>query len=157
MAKLTEEILKVDRKKKIYIQYAAIFILIMVFGVINFLFKTSDIWRSKEPRYEYETISSKDLLNLMNQNKELIIVDARGTEDFKNGHLKGAVNLPFTSLKNMDRALNKDKGKEIVIYCENGERSKKISDILSNLGFSKIRNLDGGVYAWITSGGEIVK
>lgn len=157
MAKSTEEILKVDRKKKIYIQYAAIFILIMVFGIINFLFKTSDIWRSKEPRYEYETISAKDLMDLMSQNNELILVDSRGGEDFKNGHLKGAINLPFTSLKNMDKALNKDKGKEIVIYCGNGERSKKISDILSNLGFSKIKNLDGGIVAWINSGGEIVK
>ena len=146
-----------DRKKKIYLQYAAIFILIMVFGIINFLFKTSDIWRSKEPKYEYITISSKDLLGLMSQNKELIIVDSRATEDFKNGHLNGAVNLPFLSLQNMTRALNKDKGKEIVIYCENGERSKKISDILSNLGFSKIKNLDGGIAAWTNSGGEVVK
>ena len=157
MAELTEEILKVDRKKKIYIQYAAIFVLIMVFGIINFLFKTSDVWRSKEPKYEYKTISSEDLLNLMSQNKELILVDTRTEEHFKKGHIKGAMNFPFTNVERMENVLRENRGKEIVIYCENGERSKKISDVLSNLGFSKIRNLDGGVTAWINSGGEVVK
>ena len=146
-----------DRKKKIYIQYAVIFILIMVFGIINFLFKTSEVWRSKEPRYEYVTISPKNLLNLMSQNKELIIVDASGEEHFKNGHIKGAMNLPYANLQGMEGVLKENKGKEIVIYCENGERSKKISDVLSNIGFSKIRNLDGGLNAWINSGGEVVK
>jgi len=34
---------------------------------------------------------------------------------------------------------------------------QKISDVLSNLGFSNIKNLDGGINGWIAAGGEVVK
>lgn len=146
-----------DRKKKIYLLYAAIFVLIMVLGIINFLIKTSDVWRSDLPKYEYETILAKDLMNMMNQNNELIIIDTRVKDDFEKSHIKGAINLPYTNLKMLNKVLRKEREKEIVIYSEDGERSKKISDILSSLGFSKIRNLDGGIKGWIDSDGEIVR
>lgn len=146
-----------ERKKLIYIQYAVIFVLIIVFGITNFLIKTSDVWRSKIPRYEYRTISPKDLMGMMDRNNELIIIDTRLAEDFKSGHIKGAINLPSTNLKMTEKALRKEREKEIVIYSEDGERSKATSEILSNLGFSKIRNLDGGIKGWINSGGAAIK
>lgn len=146
-----------DRKKKIYLLYAAIFVLIMVLGIINFLIKTSDVWRSDLPKYEYETILPKDLMNMMNQNNELIVIDTRVKDDFEKSHIKGAINLPYTNLKMLNKVLRKEREKEIVIYSEDGERSKKIGDILSSLGFSKIRNLDGGINGWIDSGREVVR
>ncbi|MEK6589279.1 MAG: rhodanese-like domain-containing protein [Nitrospinota bacterium] len=145
-----------DRKKKIYIQYTVIFILIILLGIINFLIKTSDIWRSSLPAYEYKTISQKELGEMMSSNNELIIVDTRIKEDFEKGHIKGAISLPYTNFKYMEKSLKGKRDKEIIIYSEDGDRSKKIGDILSNLGFSKIRNLDGGINAWINSGGKVV-
>ena len=146
-----------DRRKKIYIQYAGIFILTIVLGGILFIIKTSDIWRSSLPKYEYTTILPKELLEMMNQNKELIIIDTRIKEFFNKGHIRGAVNLPYTSMKTMNKVLKNDMSKDIVIYSEDGERSKKICDILTNLGFSRIKNLHGGVKNWTESGEEIVK
>jgi rhodanese-related sulfurtransferase len=146
-----------DIKKKIYLQYAAIFILTIVFGGVLFIIKTSDIWRSNLPKYEYTTILPKDLVEMMNNNKELIIIDTRIKEYFKEGHIKGAVNLPYTNMKKMTKVLKNEMSKDIVIYSEDGERSKKVCDILSNLGFSKIKNLHGGIKNWIDSGGEAVK
>ena len=146
-----------DRRKKIYIQYAGIFILTIVLGGILFIIKTSDIWRSSLPKYEYTTILPKELLEMMNQNKELIIIDRRIKEFFNKGHIRGAVNLPYTSMKTMNKVLKNEMSKDIVIYSEDGERSKKICDILTNLGFSRIKNLHGGVKNWTESGEEIVK
>jgi len=146
-----------DRRKKIYIQYAGIFILTIVLGGILFIIKTSDIWRSSLPKYEYTTILPKELLEMMNQNKELIIIDTRIKEFFNKGHIRGAVNLPYTSMKTMNKVLKNEMSKDIVIYSEDGERSKKICDILTNLGFSRIKNLHGGVKNWTESGEEIVK
>ena len=145
-----------DRKKKIYLQYGAIFIFIMVFGIINFLVKTPEVWRSSMPKYNYATIPPKDLMDLMSRNTEFIIVDARATDDFKNGYIKGATNFPYINLKKMEKALKKDREKIIVIYSEDGKKSKEISDVLSNLGFSNIKNLDGGINGWIAAGGEVV-
>lgn len=146
-----------DTKKKIYLQYTAIFILIIVLGGITFIIKTSDVWRSNLPGYEYTTISPKELMLLMNQNSELIIVDTIIKEYYKEGHIKGAINLPYTNMKTMEKTLNKDRAKDIVIYSEDGERGKKICAILTSLGYSKIKNLHGGILGWVESGGEIVK
>lgn len=146
-----------DTKKKIYLQYAAIFILTIVLGGILFILKTVDIWRSSLPKYEYATILPKELLEMMNQNKELIIIDTRIKEYFKKGHIRGAVNLPYTSMKTMNKVLKNEMLKDIVIYSEDGERSKKICDILTNLGFSRIKNLHGGIKNWTDSGEEVVK
>lgn len=146
-----------DRKKIIYLQYGGIFILTMVFGGILFIIKTADIWRSSLPKYEYATILPKELLEMMNQNKELIIIDTRIKAYFKEGHINSAVNLPYTSMKTMNKVLKNEMSKDIVIYSEDGERSKKICEILTNLGFSKIKNLHGGIKNWTDSGEEVVK
>lgn len=146
-----------DRKKIIYLQYFGIFILTMLFGAILFIIKTSDIWRSSFPKYEYTTILPKDIVEIMSMNKELIIVDTRIKEYFKDGHINGAINLPYTNMKKMTKVLQNEMAKDIVIYSEDGERSKKICEILTNLGYSKIKNLHGGIKNWIDSGGEVIK
>ncbi|MFZ3065122.1 MAG: rhodanese-like domain-containing protein [Nitrospirota bacterium] len=146
-----------DRKKKIYILYAAIFVSTMVFGAANYLLKIAEVKRGKVPVYKYAAILPNDLKEMMKQNSELIIVDTRIKEHFNEGHIKGAVNLSYTSLKSMNKVLQKEKSKDIVIYSEDGERSRKICEILVNLGYSKISNLDSGIKGWIDSGGEVVK
>jgi rhodanese-related sulfurtransferase len=146
-----------DRKKRIYIQYAVIFVLIMVFGITNFVIKTSDVWRKSWPAYKYENISPKEMMDIMSRNNELIIVDTRIKEDFSQGHIKGAINLPYTNFKKMSKVLMAERGKEIFVYSEDGEKAKTICEFLSSLGFSKVRNIDGGIAGWKNSGGEDVK
>ena len=53
------------------------------------------------------------LREMIKQNSELIIVDTRIKEHFKEGHIKGAVNLSYTSLKSMNKILEK----KIKGYC----------------------------------------
>jgi len=146
-----------NRKKKIYLQYAVIFALIIVLGIINFIIKTPYIWRSSIPAYEYKTISPEEFREMMNSNSDLIIVDTRIKEDFQKGYIKGAINLPYTNFKNMEKSLKENRDKEIILYSEDGDRSKKICDFLSNLGFSNIMNLNTGINGWVESGGEVVQ
>ncbi|OGW51977.1 MAG: hypothetical protein A2Z50_04980 [Nitrospirae bacterium RBG_19FT_COMBO_42_15] len=146
-----------DRKKKIYILYTAIFVSIMIFGAANILIKRAEIMPSKIPVYKYAAILPNDLKEMMKQNSELIIVDTRVKEHFNEGHIKGAANLPYISLKAMNKVLEKEKSKDIVVYSEDGDRSRKICEVLVNLGYSKISNLDNGIKGWTDSGGELVK
>jgi len=126
-------------------------------GSINFIIKTSDVWRGNLTKYEYTTLMPKELMDLVNQNLELIIIDTRIKEYFKEGHIKGALNLSHTNMKTMNKVLRKDMSKDIVVYSEDGEMAKKICNILANLGYSKIKNLHGGIKNWIDSGGEVIK
>ncbi len=146
-----------EKKTKIYLLYAGLFGLIIVVAITNYLIKLAELKRSNVPVYEYSTISSKELQEMMNINKDLIIIDTRIKEHYNEGHIKEAANLPYTSMKAMDKALKNSKSKDIVIYSEDGDRSKKICEILRTLGYSKLKNLDAGIKGWKETGGEVVK
>ena len=104
-----------DRKKKIYILYAGYLCFNYgIDGAANYLLKIAEFKRGNMPVYEYAAILPKDLKEMMKQNSELIIVDTRIKEYYDEGHIKGAANLPYTSLKAMNKALQKEKIKG---YC----------------------------------------
>jgi 3-mercaptopyruvate sulfurtransferase SseA len=47
-------------------------------------------------------------------NGTAVFVDARGRESYKENHIKGAINIPFSSTDNFDSL---PKGKKIIVYC----------------------------------------
>ncbi|MDA8229167.1 MAG: FAD-dependent oxidoreductase [Desulfitobacterium hafniense] len=79
--------------------------------------------------------------------EDYILVDVRTKEEFNNGHIKGAVNIPVDSLR--ARLNELDKNKTIVEYCQVGLRGYVADRILSQNGF-KVLNVTGG-YKTISS------
>lgn len=84
-------------------------------------------------------IAGKDLANYSGE--DYLLLDVRTDEEFKNGHLEGALNLPVDSLR--DRLNELDKNKTIVVYCQVGLRGYIADRILSQHGF-KALNVTGG-------------
>ena len=74
-----------------------------------------------------------------------ILLDVRSPQEYNEGHLIEAINLPDYKIKDkyMDKLPNKEK--EIIVYCENGLRSKKVYKRLKKLGYKKVYNLFGGL------------
>lgn len=67
-------------------------------------------------------VDSKDVKNVVDGAPDKhLIVDLRKAEDFANGHVKGAINIPLGKLKNELSKLPKDK--TIVVYCYSGQTS----------------------------------
>lgn len=82
--------------------------------------------------------------------EQLSVVDVREINEWKNGHLDGAIHVP---LSNFSAEKNKlDKGQEYYIMCHSGARSSKACQQLSQEGYSEV-NIMGGISAW---GGEII-
>lgn len=81
-----------------------------------------------------------DALDHIDPDKQ-ILLDVRTDEEFKNGHINGAVNIPVDSLR--ERLKELDKSKEIIEYCQVGLRGYIASRILSENGF-KVKNVTGG-------------
>jgi len=69
------------------------------------------------------------------------LLDVRTEDEFTNGHLEGAVNIPVDSLR--ERIGELDKSREILGYCQIGLRGYVASRILTQNGF-KVKNIDGG-------------
>jgi rhodanese-related sulfurtransferase/TusA-related sulfurtransferase len=75
------------------------------------------------------------------KNDGYTLVDVRSREEFDNGHIQGAVNIPVDSLR--ERIGELDPNKTIIEYCQVGLRGYIADRILSQKGF-KVFNVTGG-------------
>ena len=90
-----------------------------------------------------ESISVNQLKNMNNIN----LIDIRSVEKYNNRHILNAINIPMEKLLiNPDKYLNKQI--RYYIYCQKGIQSRKLCQILKNMGFNVI-NLTGGYEAWV--------
>ncbi|MBX7050440.1 MAG: rhodanese-like domain-containing protein [Flavobacteriales bacterium] len=70
-----------------------------------------------------------------------MILDVRTPEEFKRGHIKGAVNIPLQTLHNQFNRLNKEK--TIITCCASGMRSASAKSMLKSAGFQDVHNGGG--------------
>ena len=78
----------------------------------------------------------------------LLILDTREDQEFKSGHIKGALHVPTSQLKTRMNELEKYKSRPVLLYCRSGSRSNHSGKVLSKAGFENIQNLAGGIMAW---------
>jgi rhodanese-related sulfurtransferase len=73
----------------------------------------------------------------------------RTPEEFKEGHLKKAINYNVLDSLAFDRQISQlKKNKTYLIYCKSGKRSGKALITMQQKGFKKLYHLDGGITAW---------
>lgn len=89
--------------------------------------------------------------------KGIILLDVRNQSERNEGYIPGSIFIPITELLNRLNELNQYKDTTIVVYCQSGKRSAKASLLLIENGFKKVLNMDGGIIAWMTMGGKIIK
>jgi phage shock protein E len=84
--------------------------------------------------------SSEDLATLIKDGA--FLVDVRTSQEFADGSVKGAVNIPLDKVQNQ-LAKFKDK-KHIIVFCRSGNRSSQAKSILEQSGFTNVAN--GGTW-----------
>ena len=100
----------------------------------------------------YRQISQQEAAELMKTQENYIILDVRTPEEFAEGHIAGAVNLPNEDISRDNLSLLPDLNQMILVYCRSGNRSKQASQKLSDLGYTQVLEF-GGINTWT---GEIV-
>lgn len=88
-----------------------------------------------------------DLKRLLDRNEPIFLLDVREPHEWEIYHLPGAHLIPLGHLPFKMNHLNS--ADNIVAYCASGNRSRKAVELLKKAGFRKIRNLRGGIMAWI--------
>ena len=96
---------------------------------------------------EYMKISMDEAIAMMEAEKDYLIVDVRSYEEFAQGHIPGALNVPNESIGTEPPLLLPDKEQLIMIYCRSGNRSKQASQKLADMGYSNIVEF-GGIMDW---------
>ena len=90
-------------------------------------------------------MTTDEVKELFDKNKELPIIDVRETEEVKSGMIPGAVHIPLGLLE--FRLQDIDKSKEHILVCRSGSRSGMAANLLESRGFQVI-NMDGGMLEW---------
>lgn len=90
----------------------------------------------------FQSISMRQLEAILNQGGDFILLDVREEDEFRKGHLEGAVNLPLSRIEEEAEKLPKDK--MIIVYCTHGGNSLLAARELSGLG-CRVVNTYGGL------------
>lgn len=93
-----------------------------------------------------EVITSEEAKIMMDKSLG-VIVDVRTPEEFNEGHIENAINLPVDEIE--DRALEvlPNKKETYLLYCRSGNRSAQGAKILENMGYEIIYDF-GGINDW---------
>lgn len=87
-------------------------------------------------------ITAKEVQNLINNDEEIQIIDARVNNQYKESHVDTAINMPHSKLREEIEKLDKDA--LTITYCNKGVTGNAAQNILINHGFKKVYNLSGG-------------
>jgi len=79
---------------------------------------------------------------------DYLLVDVRTAQEFKQGHIKGAINIPLDTIPSNMSKLKTTDDKKLMLYCLSGARSMSAATFLDKQGIGNLYNLIGGISAW---------
>ena len=95
----------------------------------------------------YEQITAEEAKKIMDSGEEHIVLDTREQDEFDEGHIPGAILIPYSEIENKAEEMLTDKDKLILVYCRSGRRSKIAAESLSKLGYTNVKEF-GGIIDW---------
>ena len=113
----------------------------------------ADSVQNTEQKSGYKQVSMEEGLELMEADSDYILLDVRRDDEFEEGHIPGAINIPNESIGTEEIAELQDKNQTIYVYCRSGNRSKQASQKLVDFGYTNVIEF-GGI---IDYSGEIDK
>ncbi len=72
-----------------------------------------------------------------------LLIDVRTSEEFAQGHIDGAINIPWQETGKLISAIGTDKNRPVVVYCHSGNRSGKAKVNLETKGYTHVFNATG--------------
>jgi phage shock protein E len=95
-------------------------------------------------------ISPAEYVNqYQSNNTPHLLLDVRTPEEFADGHIAGAVNIPLAELGNQLSQVPRDI--PVIVYCRSGNRSAQAATLLRDSGYTNVLDM-GGIVAWVDAG-----
>jgi len=117
-----------DTASTILVSILALYLIFKLFGFLG--------------RLGIKQISPKEL----DQKKGMMIIDVRTHKEYEKSHIPGAIHVALSDVGDKIKKLKKDK--ELVVYCQNGNRSIWAIKRMMGMGYKHLSNLKGGYHAW---------
>jgi rhodanese-related sulfurtransferase len=93
-------------------------------------------------------LDAGQLLQRQQAGQAPMLLDVRSADEYRDGHIAGALNIPVDSLAQRAGVLGVPRDSEIVVYCVSGKRAARAQETLTSLGYTHVRLLDGSLNTW---------
>lgn len=95
----------------------------------------------------------REFRQAIENDKSIVLIDVRTEGEHRMGHIPDSLHIDLFSSDMRQKIEALDKDKDYFLYCRSGARSANVCSMMSQMGFTKLTNLFGGLFDWR---GEIV-
>ncbi len=92
-------------------------------------------------------VTVEELKAKLDRGEDVHVLDVREPNEYQICRIAGSTLIPLGELSNRTAELDRDR--ELIVHCKMGGRSAKAVALLQERGFTRVRNLTGGILAWI--------
>ena len=110
-----------------------------------------------EARGAVGELSPQQVRELLRNDGKHVVLDVREKEEYREGHLEGAVSVPRGFLEMKMDAEVPDKSTPIIAYCAGGVRSLLAGKVMKEMGYEDVTSMSGGYTAWKNEGYSFVQ
>jgi sulfur-carrier protein adenylyltransferase/sulfurtransferase len=94
-----------------------------------------------------ESITTSELRKILSDDFQGLLIDVREPDEYAVAHIEGSRLIPLKTLPDALDSLPRDR--EILVHCKAGGRSAKAVQLLLDQGFLRVKNVTGGMDAWL--------
>ncbi len=125
---------------------------LLLANLVCFAARAQQLWLYDNTNYK--AIYFKEACDLIARNPDLVILDVRTAGEYADtsqfigsriGSLKGAINMSVDLVPKHYTELLPYKDRPILVYCSHSFRSRRVSKLLADSGFTKVYSLNGGM------------
>lgn len=104
-----------------------------------------------------QVLSPADFEKKVSSITDKTVLDVRTADEYKEGHLAGAIMIDFYKDDFKANLAKLDKNKPVFVYCAAGGRSGSAREVMEEMGFKQVYDLKGGMNAWRKAGKPVTK
>ncbi len=102
------------------------------------------------PTESLPLLSVHELKTKVDENEDLVVLDARGQDEWDSGHVKGALHIYVGHIQ--QRLAEVPRDRPVAVICSVGHRAGLGASVLLRAGYQKVYNVLGSVKAWVAAG-----
>jgi rhodanese-related sulfurtransferase len=99
-----------------------------------------------------DTITPQELKAKLDNQAAFLLLDVREPDEYEEYNLGGKL-IPLGDLLVRLDELDEWRDKDVVVHCRSGKRSEAACEVMAQMGFSRVHNLQGGAMGWIQAFG----
>lgn len=109
--------------------------------------KNNDSKQGETAAAGYRQISTAEAAAMMEKDDGHLVIDVRRADEYAEGHIPGAINIPNESIGSERPAELPDSGQILLVHCRSGVRSKQAAEKLAAMGYTNVYDF-GGILSW---------